>query len=351
MAYVEHDAPGKSQKVITAAVGLVEKELTVAKLVSVSGVDQFKGAIGDTLTQRVPGRLPGRTYKWRDEVRDPIVFDVYKEGKVDVTFGGHAYSGVQLSDEQAEFDLLGDFGVLLPAQCDAVARILNEAAVDVVTGAEYLATVGQAEQNLRGAIIEARRLLNGFRVPSEQRVLLVGTDFESALLLDDKIALSQNSSEQRAENSLANATIGNLYGFRVVVDQTIEPDEAYAFVGSGFKLLTAAPAVPRSVPFGTTKSWKGFSLRWLRDYDPTRFVDRSVVDAWYGTSVVEDIVMPSDNEAIKTWDPDSLEKHFLRGVKLHLTDASAYAIPADVVKDTGVKNEAWKPSVTVPTVP
>lgn len=354
MAYPqqEHEVI-KPQKIVDGAVGILENELVLPKMISVSGIDQFKGAQGDTITQRLPGRLPGRIYEFRSKLRPEIVLDVYKEGKVDITMGGHAYSGTGLTDEQAEFDMLGDFGVLLEAQSQAVARVLNEAAVNLVKNAKYAVTIGGAEQDFRGALIEARRILNAFGVPKEQRWLAVGSDFEAAMLNDDRLTFANVVGDNRADNALTNATLGTLYGFRVVADNTLAPSEAYAFVGSGFKLLTAAPAIPRSVNFGATKNYKGFGLRWMRDYDVMRFMDRSVVDAWYGTGIVEDVLYPVKNKAFldaadadTPFDPDNLPKAFLRGIKLNVGGASDYSgITAAITAETGVTNTAWTPKI------
>ncbi|MFF5566597.1 hypothetical protein ACFY7Z_13390 [Streptomyces sp. NPDC012623] len=68
-----------------------------------------------------------------------------------------------------------------------------------------------------------------------------------------------------------NATLGNRYGFRFIVNQTIPAGAAYAFARSGFIFASAAPPVPQSVPYGATTSFEGLARRWLRDYDSEAF--------------------------------------------------------------------------------
>ena len=320
MAYTEHDL-NKMQKIADLAVGLVEQDMTLAKIITHEGVEKFKGAQGDKLVFRVPGRLPAHDYAWRNNRSNDIPIDIYHEGTTDITFGGRAVSAVEVTDEQMEFDLDG-WAKLLTAQTRAVGQKLHSAAAKTITDAPYVVTVGLGgnDAELRRGILALRAYLNKMRVPAESRYLVIGTDVETAILMDDKMTLASNTSEARAENALANASIGRIYGFNVIVDLTIPADEAYAFVASGFVLYTAAPAIPQSVGVGATASYDGFSLRWLRDYDMKKTVDRSLVDAWYGANQVKDLFLPE--QVTGEFDPETLNTYFVRGAKLTMSGVS-----------------------------
>lgn len=333
MAYTEHDIV-KMQKIADLTVGLVAEDLTLAKAITHEGVEKFKGAEGDTLTFRVPGRLPARDYEWRTR-NQPIEFDVYKMARTQITFGGRAYSAVELTDEQAEFDLDG-WAKLVGLQAQAVGTKLNHKAASLISQApyEFVVGLGGNETQTRRGILELRNVMNRLRIPAEGRKLVVGTDVETALLLDEKIVLSQNTSESRAEDALANATIGRVFGFDVIVDMTIPADEAYAFVPSGFVLHTAAPLVPASVAAGATASYDGFSLRWLRDYHMDYVKDRSLVDTYVGANHVKDMYLPSKVDPINApLDPADITEHFVRGVKLTMSGASAVPSKTGAGKD------------------
>ena len=97
--------------------------------------------------------------------------------------------------------------------------------------------------------------------------------------------------DSEAESALRTATIGQRFGFRIVVDQTIGADDAYAMHPSAFIFLNAAPSVPNSVPFGATQSFENVALRWVRDYDPTYMHDRSVVNSYAGFQTVKDVLV------------------------------------------------------------
>ncbi|MFC0622822.1 hypothetical protein [Kribbella deserti] len=333
----------KPQKLAAAAVGFLEQELLVPRLFQKESIDRFKGAEDDTVSVKVEGVLPFHDYAWRNDRSQPIKFDDYKERKFPVTFGGNVYSGVRSTDEQLEFDLFG-WSKLLRPQVKAVARGLGRRAVSLLTNQQYNVTVGNAERNLRGAIVEARRVLNKFNVPNENRYLLVGTDFESALLNDDKLNLAQNVGDDESESSLRNATIGRRSGFNIVVDQTIPSDAAYAFAGAGFIFLNAAPEVPASVPFGATQSFEGISMRWMRDYHPDYFWDRSIVNTYAGFRSITDVLVG--------WDPAkeaefvSETEYFVRGIKLLLDGASDYpAAGSELARITGISDaKVWTPT-------
>lgn len=335
--------PVKPEKLAAAAVGMLEQELLIPALFQKEGIDKFKGADNDTVSVKVEGVLPFREYAWRNNRSSGISFDEYAERKIAVTFGGNVYSAVRLTDEQNDMDFDG-WSTLLRPQVKAVARGLGRRAVSHLTGQSYGVTIGNAERALRGALIEARRVLNKMHAPSEGRILLVGTDFESALLGDTGLNLAQNIGDAEAESILKTATIGTRFGFKIVVDETIPGDAAYAFHPSAFVFLNAAPAVPTSVPFGATQALDGVAVRWVRDYDPTYMWDRSVVNTYYGFQTVKDVLVRYD-EGNNT-EVVSTGEHFVRGIKLLLDGASDYpAAASELAAFTGLSDASvWTPT-------
>jgi hypothetical protein len=341
----------KPEKLVATAIGMLEEELIVPALFQREGYDQFKGAKDDTVSVAVEGVLPFHDYEWRSGsagsttpgTRQRVTFDEYAERKIAVTFGGNVYNGVRLTDEQSEMDLTG-WGKLLRPQVKAVARGLSRRAVSTLESQTYNVTIGNAEGNLRGALVEARRVLNNFHAPDGDRILLVGSDFEAALLNDDKLSLAQNSGDDIAKTVMETATLGRRSGFRIVVDQTIAPTAAYAFASSAFVMVTGAPAVPGSVPFGATQSFEGYALRWLRDYDSEYFQDRSVVNTYAGFREVKDVLVGWDK--VNETEIVSAGEHFVRGIKLNLTGPSDYpAAASELATITGVSDASvWTPT-------
>ncbi|UZJ23710.1 hypothetical protein RHODO2019_10870 [Rhodococcus antarcticus] len=333
----------KPEKLITTAVGMLEQELIVPNLFQKESVDAYKGAQDDTINVKVEGVLPFREYGWRNDRSAPIVFDELAERKIAVSFGGNVYNAVRVTDEQYDFDL-ASWAQLLRPQVKAVARGLSRRAVRTMVDQAYEVTIGNAQVNLRGALIEARRVLNKFQVPGEMRTLLVGSDFETALLSDDKLNLAQNVGDSAAESALRTATLGQRYGFNIVVDQTIPSDVAYAMVGSAFIFASGAPSVPQSVPFGATQSFEGVALRWIRDYDTATMQDRSVVNTYAGFREVKDLLVGWDETNQK--EVISTSEHLVRAIKLTLDGSSDYpAATSDLAVITGISDASvWTPT-------
>jgi hypothetical protein len=323
--YTPHDVIKPEKIAATAAVAL-EESLVVPAVFQREGIDQFKGAKDDTINVKVEGVLPYRTYGWRNDRSTEIQFDTYHERTVSVSFGGDVYSGVQLTDEQNEMDLQG-WAKLMAKQTEAVGKGLEYQSVDYLLNAPYEVTLGGAKsgRDLRGTLIRAREVLNKFRVPKEGRTLLVGSGWENALLSDDKLNLASNVGEAEAVSALKEATLGRRYGFNIVTSDELPADFAVAMVSSAFIFATGAPSVPQSVPFGASASYNGVALRWIRDYDSTRLMDRSIVNTYKGFRTVSDFLVGRDN-ANPSQGFISEHEHFVRAIKLDL-DLTADVLP------------------------
>lgn len=336
----EHEVVKPEQIAATAAVSL-EEQLVVPAVFRREGIDKFKGSKNDTINVVVEGVLPFRTYGWRNDRSTEIVFDEYTEKTVAVKFGGDVYSGVKLTDEQNTMDFNG-WAKLASKQTEALGRGLEYEAVDHLVAAPYAVTIGGAVagRSLRSVLIKARDTMNKFRVPAGERTLLVGTGWETALLEDEKLNLAQNVGEAEAVSALREATLGRRYGFNIVVSNELPADMAVAMVDSAFIFATGAPSVPQSVPFGASASHNGVALRWIRDYDSTRFQDRSIFNTYKGFRHVSDTLIGRDDVSGQAFVSEG--EHFVRAIKLDL-DATADVLPAadsELGEITGVKAAA-----------
>lgn len=318
MATVEHVVVKAEKIVQTAAVALAEN-LVLPAVFQREGIDQFKGAKDDTINITVPGVLPFRTYGWRNDRTTELQFDSYSERKYPITFGDDIYSGVKLTDEQSTMDIDG-WAKLVTAQTDAVGRGLEFEAADYVKTAPIPVTLGVADTALRAGLIRARATLNSLRAPG-RRTLIVGTDWESALLNDDNLNLAQNVGEGEAVSSLREATLGRRYGFDIVVSQELAPDIAIAMVDSAFIFTTAAPAVPASASFGATAAYDGIALRWVKDFEIKLLQELSVINAYKGFRHIVDPLLGVDQVTGQA--SVSTYEHFVRAIKLDLNGADS----------------------------
>ncbi|MDG4783255.1 hypothetical protein O7614_26700 [Micromonospora sp. WMMD961] len=304
----------KPEKIAATAAVLLEQSLVVPAVFRREGIDQFKGVENDTINITVEGVLPWRTYGWRNDRSTEIQFDEYKERKIAVTFGGDIYNAVKLTDEQNEFDLPG-WAKLARKQTEAIGKGLEALATEQLVEAPYTVSLGVDSENLKAGLIRARATMNKLHVPAGARTILVGTDWEAALLEDEKLNLASNVGEAEAVSQLREATLGRRYGFNFVVAQELPPTMAVAMVDSAFVFLTGAPSVPQSVPFGASASYNGVAIRWLRDYDSTRFQDRSIFNTYRGFRYVDDILVgtnASNQRFVGQYE------HFVRAIRLDL---------------------------------
>ena len=311
----------KPEKLAATAAELMERELVVPKLFARKGIEEFKGAKDDTINVRVPGILPARDYEWRNNRAQPLLFDEYRERKLAVRFGGNAYSATMLTDEQREMDFMGWTQDILPAQSRAVARKLEYGAIKALKDGKYSVTIGANGKaanpagNVLAAILEARHALNRMGASKVKRTLLVGSDWDT-ILQGDGALLAGNVGNTIAESAFADALLGKVKGFDIVVSEDIAPDEAYALTGDSFVFLNAAPGVPDSAVAGASMlSQDGIAMRWLRDYDPQYQVERSTVNTWYGYQQVLDPVIYVNDDGQEVVSDD---EYNIRSVKLTL---------------------------------
>lgn len=356
MAYTEHSKI-KQEKYANAVLGLVHEELVLTQLVTPASFDEYKGAKDDTVNVKVPGLLPARSYNFRNDRTDEIVFDTYSETSVPVTFtAGRLYSALRLTDEQVDFDDITT-QELAPVQAQTVARGMEHDVARTIADGTYSVAVDHAERDMYAALVQARALMRKFRSVGTPN-LVVGTDFEASLLLDKRFTAAVSSGTE-ASGVMRTGNIGNWLGFNIFVSDLIPADEAIAFTEAAFASATAAPSVPQSVPFGTTVSAYGKSLRWIKDYDTTRLVDRSVVDCYFGSKQVLDrgwVIL--DEEAIAKANGTNNEIRFqekvldgefnVRSFKINLGAADAAKVEANADFLKAVKVSAPNGIVSVP---
>lgn len=359
--YIEHKVVKQQAQIAELAASLLDYDTSIPQLFLREGWEKWSGKAGDKLVYRTPGRLPYRKRAFRDDRTKPLQFDVYAEGTGEVTWGGKIYSGAEVTDEQQDFDL-DNWEPILSAQIQAVAQGVNDDITGAIEAAPFEVTIGGAEQDLWGAFVEARRVLGRFRVPGS-RIAIIDSDFEAALLNDKRITLAQNVGDAVAQGALRDAFIGRLAGFDIFVDTSLQPGQSFFGVGSAFVQTVGAPSVPRSVYAGASIALpSGTAARWIMDYDLDYQKDRSVIDCYVGSAPILDQYLPKSvfeaNEDLpKVYDPATLNRYFVRGIKMTLDGTSVYPDPiakADLVAETRISSaNAWVPNVApvAPTTP
>jgi hypothetical protein len=315
----------KPEVIAAAALGLLERELVLPRLVTRMGINDFRGAADDTVTIRVPARTTAREYEWRTRV-SPIVLDELSETSVAVTLSKHPYSAVAVTDEELTLDITSFGEQVLRPQIRAVAEKLETYVYSAMDGADLhwpviapgagdspggggtTAEYDNDAKDILVALVEARRRLNVKNVPVAGRVIVVGADIEAILLNGSQLL---DASAAGSDGALRDAQIGRLYGMPIFTSNALPTDEAWVFHPSAFVLANVAPTVPEGVTMGSSQSFEGLAMRWIRDYDPNYLRDRSVVSAFAGYASVEEDPDPTASVG------DQVEN--VRAIKINLS--------------------------------
>lgn len=292
----------KPTQIAATALGLLERELVLPRLVWRMGINDFKGAASDTVTVRIPAYTTAREYEWRIRTAE-ITLDDLSETSFPVTLNKHPYSAVAVTDEELTLDIVSFANQVLRPQIRAVAEKLESYVYAAMTAADLhwptiqpgagdspggggtTAEYDNDAKDVLVAINEANRRLNVKNVPRSDRVILLGADIEAILLNGTQLL---DASAAGGDGALREAMVGRLYGNPVVVSNSIPTDEAWVFHQTAFILATVAPVVPDGVVSGSSQSFEGLGMRWIRDYDPRYMRDRSVVSAFAGYASVEE---------------------------------------------------------------
>jgi hypothetical protein len=277
----------KPTTIARAALGLLEREIVLPRLVTRLGLADFQGAANDTVNLRVQAILTAREYEWRTRNAE-IVLDDVEELSVPVTLNKHPYSAVGVTDEELTLDITSFATQVLRPQVRAVAEKLEGYVATSMANATYQDTISftNSTNSAWDVIVSARQKLNENNVPLAGRVLVLGSNVEAEFLRTD---LFVKANESGSTSALRDATIGQLGGFTIVGGvNAINANAAYAFHPTAFVLANMAPAVPDGAVMGSSQSSDGLAMRWLRDYDARYLRDRSIVSAFAGTASVND---------------------------------------------------------------
>lgn len=328
MVYIPH-LKVKPALLAEAAVEALTDKLVISNTVTKrNDTAKFFASEGDTITVKVKGTLPVRTYTPRNDRSQPIITDVYSESKQTVTLSvDRPYSAVKLTDEQRDWDFEGGWGDIIDAQADTVGQYIEHGVLKQIVNAPYervivakntsaqIAAANEVNQDVfYNLVIEAKKALRLMRTPSEQLVCVVGVDFEEALLKSNRLV----KDEGRGDDALSSATLGTIAGVKFVSSTAIPAAEAFMYAPSGFIAFTGVPSIPKSVPFGAVASANGWAARHMIDYDSGYLTDRSVIDTYAGYSYTQDNIAVFNGESQNIISED---KFFVRGVRLGLNES------------------------------
>ena len=282
----------KAERIAAAALGLLEREIVLPALVWRDAGGSFRGAQGDTISIRVPARTTARTRPLRgtrptaSEGEGIITMDELTETKVDVTLDEAIYSAIPITDEELALDITSFGQQILAPQVRAVAEGLENKLAAQMTSADYATTLTLDTSDPYNTLVDARVQMNKDNVPMSGRTAVVGADLEGVFLKSEHLSMADKAGDN---NALRDAAIGRVAGFGpVYVSNALPPDVGFVFHRTAYVLSMQAPVVPDGASYGTSQTYQGMAMRWLRDYDFRNVQDRSLVDVYAGTNVIAD---------------------------------------------------------------
>ncbi|MFE7113932.1 hypothetical protein ACFU99_00685 [Streptomyces sp. NPDC057654] len=346
------------KQVTIAALGLLDRQLTLGGIPARYSELAFTGGLGDTINVNRDSRaIPVQETGISAPIANPIVGDSDKfaaasdrplptadrrppngfirESRFPVRLDTLAQNATALSMEQAAFDLKR-FGskVLAPLTRgfaeyfdDTTASFIKRSVTRAGLTAEAKKVIGddvkvelpaadgtganmhERAVALRAALVDARTRMSVANVPVSERYMIAGPEVEAILLKDPEFVAVDYSGDT---NALRRAVIGRIYTFDIVVHNSFDSD-IYLFHKSALLLASACPAIPMGAVNGSMQNVNGIATRMLIDYDYGKKSDTVGLDTMYGLSTVKE-------------DPDYtirgalIGEQFVRGLKISITE-------------------------------
>ena len=319
----------KQEKIVPFFLELLQRQQFLSMLVMRYGGDNFRGALGDTITVRTNDRLQAtaREYTWRTRPQPIVLDDItgFEDGLA-IKLDTHLYSATGLTDEHMTLDEIDFAREVLAPQAAAVGDELNARVLAAFRAASWKRSFEVAAgTDPHRVAVEAHRQLNADKVaPNSGRYFLIGSDVAADWLVSDRLSKYEWNGEVGTP-AVRNATIGALSNTPVLVNNELEPDEAYLLHRQSLLVANVAPAVPQGAVAGRTGvNAEGFAARWIQDYDAAYLTDRSIVSTFAGINEIRDERKGGDGNDkfdLKVEDPGdpATRRKNVRGLKINYT--------------------------------
>ncbi|WP_067201077.1 P22 phage major capsid protein family protein [Microbacterium sp. XT11] len=313
----DYDAP----QVAVVSAKLVEQDSFLSALVSRNYQDEFMapGSANRPVKIKYPTTLFARERDIAD-VTTSIQLDEIVEQSTTINLDKKmVYSAVPLSEADLNLNITDLTKQVIRPQAAAIAddiehRVASKL-LSVPAPTDFTAVYDPA--NPVPYFTALRQHLRKQGVPAAGIQLVVGVGIYADLL--DAKAIT-DASESGSTAALRDAQVGKVRGFTVVESTRVGDNEVLAFHKDAVTLVTRAPAVPSGASFGASVSEGGYSIRYLRDYDADKTVDRSILATFAGVAILPTFKVERDRETRK-----ATVKPIENGGVVHIADVTAPA--------------------------
>lgn len=279
------------------AAKLAGQDALLSALVSRNYQDELLGGGkgGAPVSIKMPTTLIARE-RGIDDVTSSIILDEITESRETFNLDRiHNYSAVPLSEQDLTLELTDFAGQVLAPQTEAIVDALEHKLATALLAVPLTTDLGVAFNKADPIpfFTALRKRLRDNGVAAANLNLVVGTAIYAALL--DAKAIT-DVSESGSTEALREAGVGKIRGFQIVESTRVPEDEILAFHRDAVTLITRAPVVPQGASFGASIAAGGFSLRYIRDYDAMKTVDRSIVSTFSAVGILPTYKIERDYE-------------------------------------------------------
>lgn len=348
------------KQVTIAALGLLDRQLTLGGIPARYSELNFTGGIGDVINVNRESRgIPVQESGISAPIKNPITGDqnvfaaatdrplpstdrrapngFVSESRFPVQLTTLAQNATALGMENVAFDLK-QFGTQVLSKLtrgfaeyfdDTVAAFIkaniNRSSLTVAqknaVGGDVTISIPQADGTaanmsaralaIRAALVDARMNMNLALVPTSERYLIAGPEVESILLKDPEFVAVDYSGDT---NALRRATVGTIYGFDIVIHNSFGL-EMYLFHKSAMLIASACPAMPMGAVTGSVQNVNGIATRMLVDYDYGKKMDTIGLDTMYGMATIKE----DPGYAVRGV---TIGEKFVRGLRISITETA-----------------------------
>lgn len=274
------------------------ENLCMVPLVHTDVSKEFTGKkIGSKVTIRKPATFEAKTF---DRANPGIEIQNATESGIDVRLDTHRDVSFEVTTEDLTLRIEDFEEQFLAPAAEALAQDVDRAII--ARKADILQIAGGAapagfEWTKPEALIEADRLLNIKKVPNSERAAVIGPTTRANWL---NSPLVKQVDQSGATDALREGSLGRkLFGFDSYMTQNIVQPAAspatgqpttevgMAFHKSAFAFASATLALPTDNTWATTMSYKGLSLRLVKQWSMEHKAEVMSLDILFGTKTLD----------------------------------------------------------------
>ncbi len=270
--------------VVAVSLALMRSNSVLGECVMREAEAGFSGGRGDSVRVRTPKRRVAQNFN------GTTVYTKVEEGHVQVKLTDEPTDAAAFTTKDMTLNIESFGEQVLKPQMDAVSTYVEKSAAALFNAASKATTArvikADAKPGETGHVVKmltaAAADFTRREIPATDRFLAIGPDVQNILLDVEQLQKVNESGEPHA---LRNATMGELFGFRVVVSPYL--DGAVAFHKTAFALAVRAPSEVQGGARSVSSADNGYALRVTMDFDPSVKSEVSIVDTLCGVATID----------------------------------------------------------------